>query len=299
VFEYDNEVFDGLIERFTIDIAASTRPGISINGSYSGEHGIASIDLTYQVMCKEGSIGDKCRGPCVCDQGTCIHRNCTCNDGYIGLRCEIPVDPCSSMECNMGECVGWVCVCNEGVMGDSCAILDPCHNLRCGNGTCDNRTSSGAAAVCRCNPGYTGLTCDVDVCSQSECGMAETCVIQGSEYICRCKPGFTGDQCDIRDFCSSAVDCAGSSCPPNCSHGTCVNQGVDQAGGFRCECDPGFTGTLCDVGVVTCMNISCSGQGQCRALEESYVCLCDSGYAGAECTGTCWYPSLSSLSFSS
>ncbi|KAK6015947.1 EGF-like domain protein, partial [Ostertagia ostertagi] len=83
---------------------------------------------------------------------------------------------------------------------------------------------------CRCDSGFTGEACDVemDLCSLIPCKNAGLCTSSNGSYTCECKSGWTGKSCDIRDqsVCSDAA----------CKNGgTCES---DAGGGIKCLCKP-------------------------------------------------------------
>ena len=90
---------------------------------------------------------------------------------------------------------------------------------------------------CRCQPGWTGVDCDVDIdeCKSGACSIlgTENCVDKQDAYFCQCKLGFEGTNCDIdMDECKT-VECK--------NDGECEAP-FEYPGQFVCHCLPGYTG---------------------------------------------------------
>ncbi|XP_050540895.1 low-density lipoprotein receptor-related protein 1 [Daktulosphaira vitifoliae] len=143
----------------------------------------------------------------------------------------------------------------------------------CLMGVCiSNGTSS--LGYCKCDPFFTGNTCDVYACH-------EFCLNEGICYVetgltsenntltkCKCSSKWSGDRCDIP---ISQNGCSGD----------CLNGGncIDNA----CDCLPGFTGKNCE----KCVNIDCKNGGVCIKSDSGLgECKCTHGYKGISCTET-------------
>lgn len=132
------------------------------------------------------------------------------------------------------------------------------------------------------------------LCAGRICGANQHCV-NGS--ICECDP----DYYDI--IIGGQLQC--KSCDEvNCSgHGQCVVSTDAGSNSLMCTCNPGYIGKQCDVKVsdninfsvcerdsVTDITMPCNGHGQCVNHEHSgsYLCICDSGFTGRNCSeGMC------------
>ena len=83
-------------------------------------------------------------------------------------------------------------------MGDNCELAyDPCVSSPCGNGTCNqlrNERTDDVDYSCTCLPGFTGLTCDVNIddCVGVTCPTYQECRDGVNNYTCSCPDGFTG-----------------------------------------------------------------------------------------------------------
>ena len=112
------------------------------------------------------------------NEDNCIHGissisqgDCICEEGWLGQRCNISSEECSSLICSgAGVCYEKKelnlkqdlisCNCHEGFTGDNCEILQ-C-NMDCGvNGVC-------SGGQCRCFEGWTGISCNKSASISSE-----------------------------------------------------------------------------------------------------------------------------------
>ena len=231
MFDLDGAQNDGTIDSFMIDIPASTRPGSPDTASYSGTHHVATIELTYEVICLEGFSGDTCDvdhcfGVTCNNRGTCDDGDCECDDQYIGDRCEM-MNPCFGVTCNnRGTCDDGDCECNDRYIGDRCERVNPCFGVTCNNrGTCVD-------GDCECNDRYIGDRCErVNPCFGETCNNQGKCV----DGDCECDDRYIGDTCKMENPCFGI----------DCGNGSCYHQ-MPIVGAFRCECDHGYSGTFCD-----------------------------------------------------
>lgn len=64
---------------------------------------------------------------------------------------------------------------------------DKCDDVDCGpNGTCVDGT-------CNCDPGYSGATCNINVCDDADCVNGTCDPVTGA---CDCEDGYVGDNCN-------------------------------------------------------------------------------------------------------
>eukprot|EP00736_Rhodelphis_marinus_P000437 Rmarinus@m.28936 len=246
-----------------------------------------------EPYCTPGSNGIACSGhgtctqpaECVCDEGwttadsiddpalMCLDAVCTDNCNGRGL-CVAP-DVC---ECYVDrfDAATSCASCSPGWTGDTCEEMeDPCLRVDCGNhGSC---VSSGQVYWCDCDDGYSGDTCDIDLCSPDPC-LNGTCTHGPAEgFTCLCLDGFSGDMCEV-DACAGAI----------CGAGQCDRQ---PDGGFSCDCPEGSWGTYCEE--TPCTAAPCLNYGVCHVdldVPVQYTCECGSGYSGPTCaTDICAY----------
>jgi hypothetical protein len=157
-------------------------------------------------------------------------------------------DPCKDVNCNQGKCVEGSCECNPGWTGVNCDV-DLCANVNCNHGSCEE-------GMCQCDENYQGPYCDqiIDPCYEVDCGNHGSC----SGGVCICDPGWDGSDCTMEDLCFN-VDCS--------NHGDCVDG--------NCDCNANWSGANCDV----CAN-DCGTHGECG---DDGLCDCDPGWTGSDC----------------
>ena len=191
---------------------------------------------------------------------------------------------------------------------------NPCEdNTSCGiHGTC---AVQEGLAVCICETGFFGLTCDAcypgyhddgsgacvldQQCLANTCSGAGTCDDSSGVVACACDTGYLGAACEscaggyhrnAENACVADVACTAGYCG---DHGTCV----DTSGLPVCTCAAGYTGLTCGacypgchddgngdcVLDQQCLANSCSGAGTCDVLLGVVVCTCDTGYTATAC----------------
>ena len=111
-----------------------------------------------------------------CENGERHYNGCKCFPNWIGTKCEISMEECSSAYCS-------------------------------GSGTCvlTNDTLGYKTVSCKCNEGYTGSKCEILKC-ESDCGSNGIC----SEGQCKCFEGFTGPTCNSSSSVSVETFCLDS-----------------------------------------------------------------------------------------
>ena len=162
-----NTALEDLVEVFTV----SLRPPELVAGAdkttlqeFPGTFGIAFIELSFQLECLPGFVGDLCvnstvicgtTSPCdnggVCSPDATNGFTCTCVGDFTGRSCDVMIDDCLNVNCNNGTCVDGVgtftCECEAGYTGQFCVELvrvTPAHtpNFTTTNSTPSSTTSS-------------------------------------------------------------------------------------------------------------------------------------------------------------
>lgn len=242
-------------------------------------------ECQFYSLCNETScMATSCYGLMQNDSRVCNNRNgtcgsfnrCTCNDGYFGNQCEIPIcygkQANDSSVCNFGTCIKPnLCVCSKGWEGLNCTAFH-CNELNnCnGNGVC------AGPNTCLCNADkWIGSNCSIPICFGKAASDPQACNGNGHcvSNMCNCKPGYQGNQCQF-------TTCANinSSLPSVCSgNGKCIAPDT-------CSCNVGYSGATCNY--MSCFGIAssdfrvCSQRGACIAPD---TCLCESKYADYAC----------------
>lgn len=116
--------------------------------------------------------------------------------------------------------------------------------------------ANSSFAFCSCSAGYTGVSCETELCPPDLCLNNGTC----SSGSCSCAAGFTGSRCET------------VLCPPNfCfNNGTCANG--------TCLCPPDITGSRCET--LLCDPNPCLHGGTC----SDGVCHCTFAWNGVNCS---------------
>lgn len=193
------------------------------------------------------------------------------------------VEPCKYTDCSgHGQCIATdagapQCLCELGYTSEACARCEANYH----------RDANG-----RCMPNVTcaGQTSD-------PCAPAGTCIDRDGTLACSCAEGYAGPRCNVcaeRYARDEALGCLPIPFSPTGGSGGVG--GMGGAGGSTQACDVGYGGPgcmLCATGfhrvgtgcVVdeTCRVGLCPDHAQCQIVDGLAQCVCDFGYAGANC----------------
>ena len=163
---------------------------------------------------------------------------------------------------------------------DFAGIFRVCASAPCENGgTCQGGTHAATKLAffrCRCATGFSGDTCNINICDPSPCNEG-ACIVDTANldgFHCSCNEGWTGGLCDS-NVCDSTP----------CAHGgTCVGQADDS---YTCTCPELFTGPNCESLVDFCSSTPCENGAQCRGKRGSFDCVCAAGKQTAGSLSPC------------
>ncbi|CAH3179809.1 unnamed protein product, partial [Porites evermanni] len=240
-----------------------------------------------------------------------------------------PQSPCESSPCkNNGRCVSlykensYVCLCSDGFFGIYCekapwgnayflaqifkVLAGELRYLNTG-GSCTDQVSGYA---CICQPGYAGAQCQTNIneCSSNPCLNGGSCTDQVNGYTCSCQPGYAGARCQsgtyalaLRTLQMLLFDIQEEfSCHAPSGNAyflaqifkilagelRYLNTGgscTDQVNGYACICQPGYAGAQCQTNINECSSNPCLNGGSCTDKINGYTCSCQLGYTGARC----------------
>ncbi|KAI7791388.1 hypothetical protein IRJ41_018779, partial [Triplophysa rosa] len=209
-----------------------------------------------------------CVGGMVCEPNACLnggvcedlfnHFECFCLPGWVGDRCEMNVNSCSSNPCCHGYC-----------------------------------SEEGLAYNCTCESGYTGTNCEVkvDACAGHKCANGGTCLRGIDSYSCLCPHKFTGQNCTVRIeetpwyvvVKNLPPKLPVSICGDEEHNYTCFNGGNCSETTLMCDCLPGFSGHWCELDLDECISNPCLNGGYCHNLVNKFQCICEMTFAGDTC----------------
>ncbi|MBN2496239.1 MAG: hypothetical protein JXR96_16725, partial [Deltaproteobacteria bacterium] len=262
-------------------------------------HGVCHDDTgLIECSCDIGWDGDLCQAcaPGYHDDGAgacLLNQQCLANTCSGHGQCNETGGVVTCAPCDNGYTGAWCERCATAYhLNPATGLCDPdetCDGVSCsGHGTCDLRYG---LAVCLCNTGYTGFTCETcaigyhlsgglcladESCAGVTCSGHGTCYMQGGVALCACDAGYTGSDCE-GCYPGYAVNMVTGLCEIPCE-----GWGWDA---IRCNgtCVSGTSNENCgDCGVV------CLGAALCQWDGSNALCICpDDGWHDPFCNGVC------------
>ncbi|KAG2458577.1 CUBN protein, partial [Polypterus senegalus] len=274
--------------------------------------------------------------------------SCECTPEWYGPHCTSRYDDCqgsSQALCDHGLCIdsdrlqpgqpSYKCICDSGwtspAGSPACtADIDECNlpNPPCSATPpvqCFNTIGSFFCGSCPAGWQGNGYSCqDINECETNNGGCSVSPMVQclntmGSFHCGPCPPGYEGNGkvctqtsiCSVNNGgCHPLASCAPNPesnlptcvCPPGyagngygphgCTavsdicqhHNPCVNgQCISTASGYLCTCDSGWAGINCTENINECLSNPCQNGGQCIDGINGYFCNCTSSWTGPQC----------------
>ena len=310
VYQGDSDICgstDGLAMKFCFG-----EDGTICNGTgHGGSGGTSGSGGSSGGESSGGSGSSGSGGDTTCDvdcglHGTCTNGVCDCTDGYTGIDCSIPPDPCAGIDCGAhGTCQNGSCVCSDGYTGETCQEPPTCNQSTdcpsgmvckdgvCGDPDCSENADCSGDMICQggiCVPPEctndgdctTGQQCVDGQCEDIDCTQNPTlpyCICKDSGNYACCMAPSSSEDC-VR-FCVTH--------PENCVNDPCPND--EQTDAICCAimvsgswengaCTPPST---CDEGEVPCGSGDtawcCDGTNTCGTTQGE---CCEDGHC---CTG--------------
>ncbi|OWF51465.1 sushi, von Willebrand factor type A, EGF and pentraxin domain-containing protein 1-like [Mizuhopecten yessoensis] len=192
-----------------------------------------------------------------------------------------------------GDVISWRSILNA-TMNDAfiqipsvCDDVNECDSSPCFRGNCTDDYNS---YQCKCEVGFTGNDCDVDLddCEMNSCQNNATCQDSVNNYTCQCLPNFTGALCEIAMVDGDWNEYSNwTECSVTCGNGTqirfraCDNPAPDN-GGAECFGDSNETKVCEQESCPVCGELVPPINGSLKCINDGVdnVCEleCDVGY---------------------
>ncbi|KAG2389477.1 hypothetical protein C9374_014037 [Naegleria lovaniensis] len=299
---------------FLVNIVGNGNQGKSMDGPVTSNFMIAQPEAV--IVASNGDVY-------FTDTNNHLVRRISCQDGYVGSQCEIPI--CFNVLGNdtMNVCNGQglcnspdQCECNGNYTGRTCNI-SVCYGIASNvDSVCNGHGLCVAPNQCRCNENYIGPNCSTPICfGKSILGSSLPCSGHGACNFpneCTCSSNFVGRECeypicygfpsnDTVKSCSGngvCVDFNNCSCleqkysGPNCEIPICFGQMKENACSRHgtcikpnvCECENSYTGLSCEIPI--CFGLPQNHSQACGGngfCSKKDTCSCHEGYKGEQC----------------
>jgi hypothetical protein len=268
------------------------------------------VDFDMECVCKPGFTGEFCEHALACHVNPCqngggctevetddgFEASCACQDTHSGKFCQ------HELPCNNGfECLN----------GGTCANEEISEARTNKRQTKTWRVISGYNAVCTCEEGFVGDTCESELpcITQTPCMNNATCenlATASDGFVCHCTDEYVGKKCDLFLPCSETPCQNDAICQDKmmleCVGDDCLVQGwldwnidffgipltapqlIERIDGYSCECSEEYTGDNCEQ-LLLCSENPCENNSTCidHIENKDFECQCQNGYMGRNC----------------
>ena len=302
VYDDDLMVDKELVDVFLINISKETPAGTVYSGNYFGLHGIASMNLSFEIKINGSQDNDFCLDHCINED------SCSIVEDALVCVCQLESDAdgeavnatiiCSNEACDDDDCLDinsfTICSRFPDNTRTKCEGFDYCYvswlDSSEAQANVSNITLTKSDNILNSSSTTFWQVCkSLDACFNVNCN-GGTCERRRSGFVCNCSGvGFSGENCEL----------LGNPC--GCINGNCVNSMEE----YQCECFDGYTGRLCNVssncsdselngGNCTtskddCMSGDCKNKDHCSSkcvngkCASNNSCVCDAGFTGQYC----------------